>query len=445
MVFAAQTGIRVWMHIDERSASFFALGMAKRLQEPVALVCTSGTAAANFLPAIVEAKLSHVPLLILTADRPAELRDCGAPQAIDQNRLYGTHVKWFVEVALPEATNEQLRYIRTLANRSLSLTTTIPVGPVHLNMPFREPLTPEPLSGQSLPKPEQRDQVAWQGRREGAPYISPRETTLGLPADDAIQELLQRLSNEPDGLIIAGPGIPSELAGPLLDLARQLNYPMLADPLSQLRTTINAQSSDQVIASYDAFLRLERITTQLKPKIVLRFGAMPTAKPLLLYLKRYPDCPQIIIDGQGDWNEPTQLASEIIHTDPVRLCTQLSNVWPDPTERGWTGWLARWQNIDRLTRKTLQATMQTFEPLFEGSIFTELAALLPEQTTLFVGNNAADAFFAENIDDVRKQPDRLEKTMGHHRHHDIQLEISVCPRPGNARVVADHLRRHHHH
>src|SRR5713226_1742771 len=111
MAFAAQAGIRTWMHVDERSAAYFGLGMAKRLDQPVALLCTSGTAAANFLPALVEARLTHVPLLVLTADRPHELRDCGAPQAIDQLRLYGTHVKWFAEVALPEASNAALRYI----------------------------------------------------------------------------------------------------------------------------------------------------------------------------------------------------------------------------------------------------------------------------------------------------------------------------------------------
>src|SRR4051794_22617207 len=116
MAFATQAGIRIWMHVDERSAAYFGLGMSKQLQQPVALLCTSGTAAANFLPAIVEAKLTRVPLLILTADRPHELRDNGAPQSIDQNRLYGTYVKWFVEVALPEATNAALRYIRTLAD-----------------------------------------------------------------------------------------------------------------------------------------------------------------------------------------------------------------------------------------------------------------------------------------------------------------------------------------
>jgi len=147
---AAHPALRAWMHVDERSAAFFALGMAKRLGQAVALLCTSGTAAANFLPALVEAKLTHVPLLVLTADRPHELRDCGAPQAIDQNRLYGTHVKWFVDVALPEATNEALRYIRTLACRAAALARAVPAGPVHLNMPFREPLVPEPLPGQAL-------------------------------------------------------------------------------------------------------------------------------------------------------------------------------------------------------------------------------------------------------------------------------------------------------
>src|SRR5260370_19355004 len=117
---AAHPELRCWVQIDERSAAFFALGLAKRLNQPVVLLCTSGTAAANFLPAIVEAHLTHVPLLVLTSDRPPELRDCGAPQAIDQNRLYGTHAKWLVEAALPEASNEALRYIRTLAARAFS-------------------------------------------------------------------------------------------------------------------------------------------------------------------------------------------------------------------------------------------------------------------------------------------------------------------------------------
>src|SRR6266852_8578181 len=171
MAFAAQAGIRIWMHVDERSAAYFGLGMAKRLRQPVALLCTSGTAAANFLPALVEAKLTHIPLLVLTADRPHELRDNGAPQSIDQNRLYGNYAKWFVEVALPEATDAAFRYIRTIAARAAASVQAIPAGPVHLNFPFREPLTAEPVPGQPLPPVAQRDALAWQGRPDNVPYV----------------------------------------------------------------------------------------------------------------------------------------------------------------------------------------------------------------------------------------------------------------------------------
>src|SRR5256886_12356877 len=181
MVFAAQPGIRTWMHVDERSAAYFGLGMARQLRQPVALLCTSGTAAANFLPALVEAKLAHVPLLVLTADRPHELRDNGAPQSIDQNRLYGNYAKWFVEVALPEATDAAFRYIRTTADRAAATAQAIPAGPVHLNFPFREPLTPEPIAGLLLPPVEQRDLIAWQGRTGNAPYIEVHDAALGTP------------------------------------------------------------------------------------------------------------------------------------------------------------------------------------------------------------------------------------------------------------------------
>src|SRR5579863_6770135 len=181
MAFAAHPNMRTWMHIDERSAAYFGLGMAKRLLQPVALLCTSGTAAANFLPALVEAKLTRVPLLVLTADRPHELRDNGAPQSIDQNRLYGTYVKWFVEVALPEGTNTALRYIRTIAVRTSALAQAIPAGPVHLNFPLRHPLTPEPFLDQPLLPDEQRDLVAWRGRPDNVPYVDVHDAQAGAP------------------------------------------------------------------------------------------------------------------------------------------------------------------------------------------------------------------------------------------------------------------------
>lgn len=405
MTLASQERIRVWMHVDERSAAFFALGMAKRLALPVALVCTSGTAAANFLPAVVEAHLTRVPLLIVTADRPHELRDNGAPQAIDQNRLYGTHAKWFVDMALPEASNEALRYVRTLADRAVALTQAVPAGPVHLNMPFREPLVPTP--DRSLLPLSQRDPAAWEGRSENAPYVRVTEARGGAVYDSLVERLLALMSTHERGLIIAGSSDDPELPALLALLGQQSGYPILADPLSQVRS---GQAEDGcVLSSYDAFLRIDSFVERAEPQLVLRFGAMPTSKPLLLYLKRYCACPQIVIDGNAGWEEPTQLASEMIHADSVSLCRSL--LASLSATRGQNEeWTATWKRTEAITRQQLQTTIQDFAPLFEGRVFTELAEIVPDGTTLYLGNSMpvrdADTFFWPDGRSVRVMGNR---------------------------------------
>lgn len=400
LAFAACSEIRTWMHVDERSAAYFGLGMARKLQEPVALLCTSGTAAANFLPAIVEAKLTHVPLLVLTADRPHELRDNGAPQSIDQNRLYGTYVKWFVEVALPEATNAALRYIRTIAGRAAGLTQALPAGPVHLNFPFREPLTPDPLPDQPLPSLAQRDPVAWQGRPDNVPYVDVHNTSAGAPAPTTLVHVMNLAREARRGLIIVGPNADPSLAQPLVSLARQLGYPVLADPLSQLR---GADGDPIILSSYDAFLRINSFVENARPELILRIGAMSTSKPVLLYLKRYASCPLLVIDGHGGWEEPMQLASEFIYADPALFCRDLSNLLEQPDRDGVKRrpvsqeWVGTWQDADRITRQTIEAAIQDFPTFFEGRVFTELARLLPDGATLYVGNSMPvrdlDTFF----------------------------------------------------
>jgi len=397
IAIASHPALKAWMHIDERSAAFFALGMAKGLKQPVALLCTSGTAAANFLPAIVEARLTHIPLLILTTDRPPELRDCGAPQAIDQNRLYGAHVKWFTDVGLPEATNAALRYIRTIADRATALTQAQPGGPVHLNFPFREPLTPEPRSDQPLLPLELRDQLAWMGRPDNVPYIEVQDAALASGPAPVIAHLARQIRASECGLIIAGPYDKPELTAPLLRLAQQTGYPILADPLSQLRS--GSHDRNHILVSYDAFLRIPAFLEQHKPAFILRFGAMPTAKPFLLYLKHYEDCPQVVIDAHGGWDEPTQLASGLIHADPVAFCEDLSSTLAQSVseDRRSSAWLQSWQQVDRVTRSTLQSGIRDFRVPFEGRVFTELAQLLPDDARLFVGNSMPvrdlDTFF----------------------------------------------------
>lgn len=402
MAFAAHPAMHIWMHVDERSAAFFALGMAKRLQQPVALLCTSGTAAANFLPAIVEAHLTHIPLIVLTADRPHELRDCGAPQAIDQNRLYGTHVKWFVEVALPEATNEALRYIRTIASRAVAHVQAVPVGPVHLNMPFREPLVPEPLADQPLPSLPARNTLAWYGRSDAAPYVEVADAVLASASQATVQRLAATLSMRRRGLIIVGTNSNLALIEPVLQLARSLGYPILADPLSQFRSGSHNRAC--ILTSYDAFLRIGAFVERMEPEVVLRFGPMPTAKPLLLYLKHYAHCPQIVVDAQGGWDEPTQLASAMIHADPITFCRDLMTALPTIDLQDET-WFSIWQRSDEVTRQALYAAIQDFSQPFEGRIFVELAELLPGDSTLFVGNSMPvrdmDTFFWGNERRIR--------------------------------------------
>jgi 2-succinyl-5-enolpyruvyl-6-hydroxy-3-cyclohexene-1-carboxylate synthase len=399
---AAQPYLRAWMHVDERSAAFFALGLAKRAAQPVALLCTSGTAAANFFPAIVEAKLTHVPLLVLTSDRPHELRENGAPQTIDQIHLYGSHVKWSVDVALPEATNSALRYIRTLADRATALLTTQPAGPVHLNFPLREPLTPAPIADAPLLPLAQRDATAWLGRPDNAPYTTVWNTDRHIPDDATIAHLLKLVSKAKHGLIVVGPQEHSALVEPLVALAHHLGYPILADPLSQLRSGLHDQS--HVLTSYDAFLRINAFTESMQPDLVLRFGAMPTAKPLLTYLQRYPSCPLAVIDGNQDWQEPTQLASELIHTDPVALCEALVNAFVT-NGLSQNNWLSTWQHADTYTKQALQASTQDFSELFEGRVFTELQQLLPEGALLFAGNSMPvrdlDTFFWNTEHSIR--------------------------------------------
>ncbi len=399
LALAETPAIRLWMHVDERSAAYFGLGLAKRTGAPVALLCSSGTAAANFLPAIVEAHLSHVPLVVLTADRPHELRDCGAPQAIDQNRLYGAFAKWFADVALPEAADDALRYIRTLADRAVATARATPAGPVHLNFPLREPLTPDPGP---LPPADARDPVAWQGRPGGAPYTRVTEAPPAAASAADIARIAAIIQATPRGLLIAGPGLAAEQVESLTALARHTGYPLLADPLSQARSCLSADGT--VLSSYDAFLRSDRFAAAAVPQLVLRFGAMPTSKPLLLYLNRYPICARIVVGLPGTWEEPTQLASEMIHCEPAAFCHDLGIALaglPETDHGGaQTAWLAAWSRADQITRESLAAAMRRFPALFEGRVFAELAELLPDGAQLVVGNSMpvrdCDTFFWPN-------------------------------------------------
>lgn len=387
---ARQAGARPWMHLDERSAAFFALGLAKASRTPVALVCTSGTAAANFLPAVVEAYYARVPLVVVTSDRPHELRAVGAPQTIDQVNLYGRHAKWFVDLPEPDLAPDVVRYLRSTAARAAATARATPAGPVHLNWPFREPLVPAEIAGDA-------DLTA---RQDVRGYVDVLEAPRALPGTQ-VDRLARELRALPRGLILAGPQDDPEFAESVTRLARALGYPILADPLSGVRC--GAHDRSLVLDAYDALLRDATFASRFAPEVTIRFGAMPTSKPVLQYLQRHQGARQVVVDD-GGWNEPTSRATDLIHADARLLCdTLVSAVLA--TDSADPAWAAAWSDANHLARKAISSHLEAMDELFEGRVFAELADLLPDGATLWAGSSMPvrdlDTFFPSNDRHVR--------------------------------------------
>ena len=375
--FDEHDDIHVFSHLDERASAFFALGRARRTGEVTPLVCTSGTAAANFHPAVIEAFQSRVPLLLLTADRPPELRDSGANQTIDQEKLYGDAVRWYKDMPEPEATDRKLRMLRTTATRALSEATGTPSGPVHLNFPFRKPLEPTPVAGDV---PADLDTEAALGREEGGAYV---DTTAGVPEldDDQLRQLAQDLEVE-RGLIVAGPadapGIDHEAVAAL---AHATDFPVVADPLSGLRFGGHTRVTT-VLGGYDAYLD-ERVTDDWPdPEIVFRFGASPTSKPLRKYLAR-TDARQLVVDPAGEWREAEYAATDLVVANPSQLAWRLSQIVRAPRDPSWT---ERWKAAEQTHWSAVDSAVDDGES-FEGRILADVADVAPEPSTLFVSNS----------------------------------------------------------
>lgn len=368
-----QRAIACWVHMDERAAGFFALGMAKVTGEPVALLCSSGTAAANFLPAVVEASLSHVPLIVLTADRPPEVRGFGAAQTIDQVGLYGSHVKWSLDLAAPFAGATATRYVRAVAARAVASANGAPQGVVHLNIPLREPLVPEPLT--TAPD--------WYSERAPVPVVA---------AAHGMSEVDGRLPElPPRGLIVVGPDPGLAAPEQILKLGSHLGYPVVADPLSGLRAGMGAPQG--LIAAYDAFLRAPKVHAALRPDVVLRFGALPTSRALNEFVQ-WSGAQQWLFDAAG-YRDPYFGAAGVFNGPVdgwVRALLQRSAPAFDES------FSRLWMRMEDRAQEALDAALQKLPTSFEGRVFREMSRCLPEDSMLCVGNSMPvrdlDSFFA---------------------------------------------------
>jgi 2-succinyl-5-enolpyruvyl-6-hydroxy-3-cyclohexene-1-carboxylate synthase len=324
-----EPGIEVTVILDERSAGFFALGAAQASGEPVALLCTSGTALANYHPAVAEADLSALPLIVLSADRPPELRGVGAGQVIDQIKTFGESVRWFCEVGTHEADDSGLLHMRSVAARALARARgEIRPGPVHLNLPWREPLAPIPVDGAVTAT----DPLALHGRDDKRPLTAVTRVDLE-PTQFVLDEVAGHIGDAIAGVIVAGRQTDVELREPLAHLARASGFPILAEPTSQMR--LGPHDRSYLVTTYDTLLRDEHWALGVVPELVLRFGELPTSKPLRAWLAA-SGADQIVVDPSGGWNEPTGRAAAILRVDP----TEAASGWAVRLERAAEGRLS---------------------------------------------------------------------------------------------------------
>jgi len=310
-----QPAIATRVIVDERSAGYLALGAAQADGRPTVVLCTSGSAAANLHPAVVEADEAAVPLLVLTSDRPPELRGIGAGQTIDQLKLYGSAVRWFCEVGTHEADDEGLVHYRSVACRAYAAARgESRPGPVHLNLAWREPLAPELREGQVTAT----SALALEGRN--GPLTPVHEAESRQPDAEQLDDLAARLATARRGLIVCGRH-PHSHASAIAALATNSGYPILAEPTSQVR--LGAHDRELVVWPYDAIARQRR--PDLEPELIVRFGDMPTSKPLRRWLGSLAELHEVVIDPLYGWNDPNRRAAAFLRTDPGLTAAALAS------------------------------------------------------------------------------------------------------------------------
>ena len=348
--------------LDERSAAFFALGQAKATGKPVVLVCTSGTAGANFYPAVIEARESRVPLLILTTDRPAELRDCHSGQTIDQVKLYGNYPNWQTELATPSVDIRMLGYLRQTVIHAWERCQFPNSGTVHLNIPFRDPLAP--IS-------------------DGTNFTLDVEDFFGgmVSTPAAITSYQLPITHQQKGIIIAGvaqPQAPEEYCRAIANLSQTLQWPVLAEGLSPVRNY--ADLNPHLISTYDIILRNQQLAQELTPKIVIQVGEMPTSKELRNWL--ITTKPQRLIIDKCDQNlDP--LHGKTTH---LRIAvTEINKL--EIANLGESEYLQKWMTAEKQVRKNIDNDLVNVDELIESKIAWLISQILPSETPIFIANS----------------------------------------------------------
>ncbi len=377
LAISERPGLLHGVHVDERSASFHALGYAKATGRPALLLCTSGTAGAHFLPAVAEACHSRVPLIVLTADRPPELRAWGAAQTMEQRTLYAGFTRWSEEAPCPGERGNELPYAGSLARRAVGEATGPVPGPVHLNLPFREPLLPAQIESVEI------------GPRA---VVSPIPAWTAAPIDGA--DLAGEIGRAARGVLVLGPDQwdPS-LRAAVAGFVDALGWPVIADPASGLRA--GDMPGGAVIHGADLLLRNAAASSSLRPDLVVRFGGPPTSRAINEWLARHASADLWLVDPAGGYRDPQHRANRSCRAVPSQFCAIASSLTGTPGAEA-RSWRSQWDRADRAARAAAAAAIAAEPRFLTPHLSAALWAQLPAGATLCAGNSMAirdlDAF-----------------------------------------------------
>ncbi|MCY3700646.1 MAG: 2-succinyl-5-enolpyruvyl-6-hydroxy-3-cyclohexene-1-carboxylic-acid synthase [Gemmatimonadetes bacterium] len=387
---AADDRFTLHPHVDERGAAFFALGVGAASGRPAAVVTTSGTAAANLFPAVVEASQSEIPFLALTADRPAALRGTDANQTIDQRDLFGRYARRSIDLALPEPTAAGLARLGAAVEAAWRAAVGAPPGPAHLNVQFAKPLEPVHVPG-DVP-------AGLEPRLPGSP--TPGHEPGAVPPD-AGGELAALLRRARRPLIVCGPNQQPAIGRAALTLAARARAPLVADPLSGARFGRGAER--WTMGSADLSLRAEEVAAALRPDLVVRVGRAPTSAAVCRYLERHADAPQFVLDATHRWRDHLATRARPLAGDPVATLEGAAAAVSGEAEEAWVGW---WRAVDRAARLAVEPSLA--ETWFEGAVADAMAEGLPDGTPWLIGNSMP----IRDVDAFTRATDRPLRPLG---------------------------------
>lgn len=359
--FAHTKKLQLFRQIDERSAGFFALGLAKSTAKPVVLLCTSGTAAANYYPAIVEAKYARVPLIVLTADRPHELREVGAPQAINQIGLYGEHVKWSAEFPIPDNAGPTLPFIERHTARAVGIATAAPMGPVHINVPFREPLL---VDFTDLPS---------------ASFQQSCISELA-PSKHGIELLEEVIEKTDRGLLVIGELPLGTDLSYVWTFIRKCQWPVVLESLSNMRSSIPADCLSYIVTTYDAILKNTSFKKEAAPQTVIRLGAQPVSKFLSIFITESLPENYVVIDEDPMFRDSTSMSTHFIH---AKVGEWVSSIKVD--NAGDAAYLTLWKRANDIALEAIKAYGANEQD--EGALVSKLLDSLPNESDVFVSSS----------------------------------------------------------